>query len=68
MAPDKGSKTRKKITKGAKDLVKDVEGKVKTEFDSLKSRAEEFQNDAKAKIDELTAKGKAKLEDVNHSN
>lgn len=67
MAPDKGSKTRKKISKGAKNVVKDVEEKVKMEFESLKNRAEEFQHDAKAKIDALTAKGKAKLEDVNHS-
>jgi gas vesicle protein len=64
IAPDKGSATRKKIAKGAKDLAKDVEEKVKSEIDSLKTKAEEFQHDAKAKFDELAEKAKNKLESV----
>lgn len=63
-APYKGSKTRKKIASGAKDL----SNKMKEEANALISKAEELENLAESKLHNLTSKVKEKVESYKFGN
>jgi len=43
-APDKGSKTRSKLTRGAEDLADDLSQNMKNEAVSLRNKAEELEH------------------------
>jgi gas vesicle protein len=59
-APEKGSKTRKKIADGAKDLTDDLSKKMKKEMKALRNKAEEIgdqvENNAKSIVNSVKAK------------
>jgi gas vesicle protein len=52
-APNKGSKTRKKITSGAKDAVEDLRKKMDSSARSLRKRAKDLKGLAHDKIDDV---------------
>ena len=43
-APEKGSKTRRDIAEGAKDLTSDIKKKIKEEVDALRKKAERLED------------------------
>jgi gas vesicle protein len=67
-APDKGSKTRKKLMGGAQDIADDIREKIKEEADALRAKAEELENIAEEKIKDLTNNIKHRADGVKHSN
>lgn len=44
-APDKGSRTRRRILNGAQDLTEDLTTKFKEQVDNFRNKAEEFAED-----------------------
>ncbi len=67
-APAKGSKTRKRIAGGAKDLADDITQKIKDEVQALKHSAEDLQDQASEKIIELKNGIQQKVETLKHQN
>jgi len=61
-APYKGSRTRNRIARRTKDLTKDFSNKMKEEASVLLNKAEEFENMAEQKIQDLTKKVKQKAD------
>jgi gas vesicle protein len=61
-APYKGSRTRNRIARRAKDLTHDLSKKMKEEATALLNKAEEFENMAEQKIHDLTDKVKQKAD------
>lgn len=53
-APDKGSNTRDSLIGGAKDLANDFKDKMRDEAASLRKKAEELEDLAKEKFENLT--------------
>ena len=67
-APDKGSKTRGKLMGGAKDLAEDLQKKMREEISALRGKAQELENLAENKLDEIANKVKQKADSLrNHS-
>ncbi|NDP22699.1 MAG: YtxH domain-containing protein [Paludibacter sp.] len=52
-APDKGSTTRNKLVDKAKDLSEELKNKMRGEAAELRKKAEELENLAKEKMDDL---------------
>lgn len=52
-APHKGSKTRNNIVDGAKEVVYDVQKKMKKEVKAMRRKAKDIENATKEKIDEM---------------
>jgi gas vesicle protein len=52
-APNKGSKTRRKIANGASDTVKDLKKKMKKETKALRSKANDLIEYAEDKVDNV---------------
>ena len=52
-APHKGSKTRKLLTRNAKDMAENIKNKVKDEAESLRSKAIELEGNAKDKMQDF---------------
>ncbi|HTA82489.1 MAG TPA: YtxH domain-containing protein [Bacteroidia bacterium] len=65
-APDKGSRTRRKLATGARDLADDLTEKIKEEADTLRSKAEELEDAAKDMIDDLKTSFRQKANGVKH--
>ncbi|MCE5330880.1 MAG: YtxH domain-containing protein [Bacteroidales bacterium] len=63
-APDKGSKTRSNIVNGAKDMTDDIKKKLTDEAAALRKKAEELEELAKEKIDDITNNVKHKAEEA----
>lgn len=61
-APDKGSNTRHKITKGAKDMAHDLKKKMKHKAKALRNKAEELEELAEDKIKDLAASVKKNVD------
>jgi gas vesicle protein len=62
-APAKGSKTRSNIIDGAKDLADSIKKKMTDEAAALRKKAEEFENMAKEKMDDVFDNVKQKTAD-----
>jgi gas vesicle protein len=62
-APAKGSKTRSNIIDGAKDLADNIKKKMTDEAAALRKKAEEFENMAKEKMDDVFDSVKQKTAD-----
>lgn len=67
-APQKGSKIRGKIAKGAKDLKDKLGKKVKDEVSSLRHKAGEMETLTEKKAQNLTNKSKQKADSFKHQN
>jgi gas vesicle protein len=70
-APDKGTSTRKKISKKSDDYVNELSSKfnsmvdgVTKKFEALKSEATQMAEHGKAKAEEMVDNGKAKAEEM----
>ncbi|MFM9947549.1 MAG: YtxH domain-containing protein, partial [Saprospiraceae bacterium] len=70
-APDKGTSTRKKISKKSDDVVNELSSKfnsmvdgVTKKFETLKSEATHLMESGKAKAEEMAENGRAKAEDM----
>jgi len=66
-APDKGSRTRRKLAIGAKDLTEDLTEKIKEEANTLRSKAEELEDAAQDMIADLKTSFRQKVNGVKHS-
>ncbi len=67
-APAKGSKTRKRIAGGAKDLADDITQKIKDEVQALKNNAEDLKDQAGEKFAELKNGVQQKVETFKQQN
>jgi gas vesicle protein len=70
-APDKGSRTRKRIMRGAEDLAEDIKDKVKDEVKEFRSKLEELEDMAEGMIMDLKksdAKGKELISNSKNHN
>lgn len=63
-APDKGSKTRKKIEKQAKKAQKEIDQKVKETRRALTSRASEARTNFESKLEDTLSDASYKADDV----
>ncbi len=63
-APDKGSKTRSNIVNGAKDMTDDIKKRLTDEAAALRKKAEELEELAKEKMDDITNNVKHKAEEA----
>ncbi len=63
-APDKGSKTRKKIKKSAEKISSDMVGGINDKVDDLKEYISDFINDVKGRFSKLESEVKEKVEKV----
>ena len=54
-APHKGSKTRSKLMRGAKDLAEDLKDKMKAEATALRNKASELEGLAENKLHDFTS-------------
>ena len=61
-APDRGSRTRRKIADGVSDLTDDIKSKLKREARDLRKQAEDLESMAEEKLDDLTNNIKHKAE------
>ncbi len=52
-APHKGSRTRKLLTDGAKEMAEEIKSKMKEKANDLRHRAEEMENLAEEKVHEV---------------
>ncbi len=59
-APEKGSRTRRRIIEGAKDLAEDAKEKMKDEAADLRKKADKLEAMAKEKIEDLKNNFKTK--------
>ena len=66
-APDKGSSTRTRIMDGADDLAKEFKRKMRSKANDLRAKAEELENLAEEKLDDLKADAKSKATDFVNS-
>jgi gas vesicle protein len=66
-APNKGSKTRKKIAKGTKNTVNDLKKKMRKEAKALRSKANNLADYAEARVDDLANVVIKKAETVKHN-
>lgn len=67
-APNKGSKTRKKIATGAKDTVEDIRKKMDNEAKSLRKKAKDLKGLALDKMDEMANQVIKKAEALKNHN
>ncbi len=67
-APDKGSKTRSKIAGGAKDITEGLKKKIMDEVNALRIKAEELENLADEKVEEMASNIKQKASEILHPN
>jgi len=67
-APHKGSKTRRRLVDGAKDIAEDIQSKLMEEASALRNKAEALEVLAEEKFKEITGNCKLKTETVVHQN
>lgn len=67
-APDKGSRTRRKIADGVSDLTDDIKSKMKREARDLRKKAEELENLAEEKFEDIANNIKHKAESIKNNN
>lgn len=63
-APDKGTKTRKKIMKQSQKLTSEVTGNLNEQVDNLKEHINDFVEDAKTKFSKLEKGVKDKISET----
>jgi gas vesicle protein len=61
-APAKGSRTRSNIVDGAKDLAGDIKKSMTEQAEALRKKADELENMAKDKVEEVFQSGKQRAE------
>lgn len=61
-APDRGSRTRRKIADGVIDLTDDIKSKLKREARDLRKQAQDLESMAEEKIDDMANNIKHKAE------
>lgn len=66
-APNKGSKTRKMLAGGVKDLTDDLGEKIKEQVTSLRNKADNLEETAEGKVTELVHNAKNKVEVLKHA-
>lgn len=67
MAPEKGTKTRRKIMQSAQDATDSIKHSIQDQFNALRSEAEELSGTAKAKADEMSQSVRQKAESMRNS-
>ena len=65
-APHKGSKTRRKLAKGAKEMAEDFKDKIKDEAKEVTSKIEKLEDQAKDGLDDIIKGVKKKLNGLVH--
>lgn len=67
-APAKGSRTRRNIANGARDLTEDLKDRMTSEAASLRKKAQDLEEMARDKVDEVFESVKNKAEQATKSN